>query len=455
MPIKYEPRPYQQFAKDKIINNPAIALMLDMGMGKTAITLSAIADLMYDRFDIKKVLVIAPLRVAQTTWLDEISKWVDTNFLRVSTCTGSLQDRIAGLETPADIYTINRENVQWLVGYYGRKWPFDMIVIDESSSFKNPAAKRFRALRKVRPLAKRIIELTGTPRPRGLMDLWSQIYLLDCGKRLGKTIGSYRDIYFNPGKRDGHIIYDWVPKTGAEEKIYNQISDICMSLKSDDYIKLPPVIFNEIKVNLPDQAMTKYKKLEKDFVLELADKEINAGSVAVLTNKLLQIANGAVYDEAGQTVIIHDAKIEALEEIIDCNADKNIMVFYYFKHDLKRLKMAFPESRALSTVEDIHAWNDGKIKIALVHPASAGHGLNLQQGGSIAVWFSLTWNLELYQQANKRLHRPGQKSTVVINLLIAKGTKDEDVLKALSLKDKGQEYMLESIKAKIKKYQGG
>lgn len=455
MPIKYEPRPYQQFAKDKIINNPAIALMLDMGMGKTAITLSAIADLMYDRFDIKKVLVIAPLRVAQTTWLDEISKWADTNFLRVSTCTGSLQDRIAGLETPADIYTINRENVQWLVGYYGRKWPFDMIVIDESSSFKNPAAKRFRALRKVRPLAKRIIELTGTPRPRGLMDLWSQIYLLDCGKRLGKTIGSYRDIYFNPGKRDGHIIYDWVPKTGAEEKIYNQISDICMSLKSDDYIKLPPVIFNEIKVNLPDQAMTKYKKLEKDFVLELADKEINAGSVAVLTNKLLQIANGAVYDEAGQTVIIHDAKIEALEEIIDCNADKNIMVFYYFKHDLKRLKMAFPESRALSTVEDIHAWNDGKIKIALVHPASAGHGLNLQQGGSIAVWFSLTWNLELYQQANKRLHRPGQKSTVVINLLIAKGTKDEDVLKALSLKDKGQEYMLESIKAKIKKYQGG
>lgn len=455
MPIKYEPRPYQQFAKDKIINNPAIALMLDMGMGKTAITLSAIADLMYDRFDIKKVLVIAPLRVAQTTWLDEISKWADTNFLRVSTCTGSLQDRIAGLETPADIYTINRENVQWLVGYYGRKWPFDMIVIDESSSFKNPAAKRFRALRKVRPLAKRIIELTGTPRPRGLMDLWSQIYLLDCGKRLGKTIGSYRDIYFNPGKRDGHIIYDWVPKTGAEEKIYNQISDICMSLKSDDYIKLPPVIFNEIKVNLPDQAMTKYKKLEKDFVLELADKEINAGSVAVLTNKLLQIANGAVYDEAGQTVIIHDAKIEALEEIIDCNADKNIMVFYYFKHDLKRLKMAFPKSRALSKVEDIHAWNDGKIKIALVHPASAGHGLNLQQGGSIAVWFSLTWNLELYQQANKRLHRPGQKSTVVINLLIAKGTKDEDVLKALSLKDKGQEYMLESIKAKIREYQGG
>lgn len=454
MPIKYEPREYQKYAKNKILKTPAVALMLDMGMGKTAVTLMAIADLMYESFDISKVLVIAPLRVAQTTWADEMQKWAQTNFLQISICTGSLKKRITGLRKKADIYTINHENVQWLVNYYGIKWPFDMVVIDESSGFKNSQSKRFKALKKVRPLIKRVVELTGTPRPRGLMDLWSQIYLLDRGDRLGKRITLYRDRYFSPGKRDGHVVYSWEPKENAEQEIYAKIGDICISLKSEDYIKLPPIIYNKIKINLPDRVMSKYKQLEKDFILELADNvEINAGSAAVLTNKLLQMANGAVYDSKGKMVHIHDVKIEALSEIIDCNEGKSVMVFYYFKHDLERLKSAFTEARVLSTVNDIRDWNNGKIKIALVHPASAGHGLNLQRGGSIVVWFSLTWNLELYQQANKRLHRPGQKNAVVINLLIVKGTKDEDVVKALALKDKGQKFMLDAIKAKIAEYQ--
>ncbi|WP_231035188.1 MULTISPECIES: SNF2-related protein [Pectinatus] len=455
MPIKYEPRNYQEYSKNRIIDTPAIALMLDMGMGKTVSTLSAVEDLMYDRFDIRKVLVIAPLRVAQTTWNDECDKWWHTSYLKISVVVGDLKDRTAALNQKADIYTINRENVQWLVNYYGRNWPFDMIVIDESSSFKNPQAKRFKELKKVRPLAKRVVELTGTPRPNGLMDLWSQIYLLDRGERLGRTITAYRDKYFTPGKRDGHIVYSWEPKPAAEKEIYHRISDICISLKSEDYIKLPPIIYNEVKIDLPAGVIQKYEAMEKDLIMAMGDKVVTASNAAALTNKLLQMASGAVYDEDKNIIRLHDSKINALSEIVDCNEGKNIMVFYYFKHDLKRLKRAFPTARELSTVNDIRDWNNGKIKMVLVHPASAGHGLNLQHGGSIVVWFSLNWNLELYQQANKRLHRPGQKSTVVINLLIAKGTKDEDVIKALRLKDKGQKYMLEAIKAKIDKFKIG
>lgn len=408
--------------------------------------------MMHDYFDVCKVLVIAPLRVAESTWSDEKEAWVHTHYLKVSKVLGGLPERVAALNERAHIYTINRENVVWLVDYYKRDWPFDMVVIDESSSFKSHTAKRFKALRKVRPLIKRIVELTGTPAPNGLMDLWSQLYLLDRGERLGKTITTYRDKYFNPGQRNGRIVYSWEPKPGAEQEIYNKIADICVSMKSEDYIKLPPIMYNTVRIKLPQTARRKYTQLERDLILSVGDQDIVASSAAVLSNKLLQLANGAAYDEDRGVVHIHDEKIEALAEIIDVTTPKSIMVMYYYKHDLDRLLKRFAQAVALKSAEDIKAWNAGKIPVMLVHPMSAGHGLNLQYGGNIVVWFGLTWSLELYQQANKRLHRPGQKETVIIHHLVTDGTMDKDVMAALQNKNDGQDAMLDAIKARIEKY---
>lgn len=454
MPKEFIPRPYQRYAYNQIIEKPATALMLDMGMGKTVITLTAINDLLYDYFDVAKVLVIAPLRVAETTWTDECQQWNHLAGLTISPVIGTLSERVRALKTKADVYTINRENVVWLVDYYGKDWPFDMVVIDESSSFKNHQSKRFKALKRVRPIIKRLVELTGTPAPNGLMDLWSQLYLLDRGKRLGKTIGQYRRQFFKPGAGSGHIVYEWNLQKGAEHEISNRISDICVSMKSSDYIALPEVMYNIIPVKLSTPVQREYKRLAKDLILRVNDDEIVANTAAALSGKLLQMSSGAVYDDAGHVIKIHNAKLEALEDIVSANEHRGILVFYWFKHDLDRLKEKFPEAVQLKTAEDIKAWNSGKISMMLVHPASAGHGLNLQYGGSIIVWFSLSWSLELYQQANKRLHRSGQTHTVVIHHLVAQGTIDEDVMKALQGKKVTQETMITAIKARVKEYGG-
>ena len=449
----FKARPYQEYAIKQIIEKPNIGLMLDMGLGKTVITLTAIQHLLYESFDVKRVLVIAPLRVAETTWEDECSTWKHLEGLTLSKVLHSEKERRAGLNAKADIYIINRENVPWLVDLFKSKWPFDMVVIDESSSFKNPSAKRFKALRKVKPLIKRMVELTGTPAPNGLMDLWSQMYLLDSGQRLGGTITSYRMQFFTPGKSNGHVVYEWIPKVNAKEEIYRRISDICVSMKSKDYITLPEVLYNNVKVRLTAPNLKKYKQLEKDYVLELGQEAmVKATSAAVLAGKLIQLASGAVYDDDGNSQEIHSAKLEALEDIAEANEGKSLLVFYWYKHDLVRLKERFPEAVTLEGPEEIRAWNRGEIPILLVHPASAGHGLNLQYGGNIVVWFTLSWSLELYQQANKRLHRSGQKNTVIIHHLITEGTIDEAVIKALESKAKGQDAMLEAVKARIKLY---
>ena len=423
-------------------------------VSKTISTLTAIDDLIYDYYDIQRVLVIAPKRVAETTWTDEAQEWDHTKGLRLSVAIGSQKKRVEALNADADIYVINRENVVWLVEYYGRHWPFDMVVIDEASSFKNHQAKRFKALKKVRPLVKRIVELTGTPAPNGLLDLWAQMYLLDRGERLEKSITRYRDRYFDPDKRDGHIVYSWKLKPGASDEIYSRIGDVCVSMKSSDYLTLPPAMMNVVPVKLQPAAMKKYNDLEKELVLSIDEKDIVANTAASLSGKLLQMANGAVYDENKEVVHIHDEKLDALEEIIDCNAGKSVMVFYYFKHDLARLKERFPNAKELDTADDIHDWNAGKIPLLLVHPASAGHGLNLQHGGHIVVWFGLTWSLELYQQANKRLHRPGQSEPVIIHHLVARGTIDEDVMRALKDKSVGQDTMMDAVKARLEKWRG-
>lgn len=455
MPKEFVPRPYQAHSIKLICEKPAVALMLEMGMGKTVVALTAIQELMYDYFEVQRVLVIAPLRVAESTWIDECREWEHLRGLRVSPVLGTLRQRVAALKAEADIYTINRENVPWLVEFYKTAWPFDMVVIDESSSFKNPQAKRFRALKRVLPLIKRIVELTGTPAPNGLMDLWSQLYLLDRGERLGKTIGEYRSRWFSPGAGYGHVVYEWTPRKGADKDIFAAISDICFSLKAEDYISLPPILYNVVKVKLPDEARGAIRRLERELVLPYAGTEIVATTAAALSNKLLQMANGAVYDEGGATTEIHEEKLEVLAELAETNKHNPMLVFYWFRHDLARLKKRFPEARCLETAEDIKDWNAGRVMMMFVHPASAGHGLNLQHGGSLAIWFSLSWSLELYQQANKRLHRSGQEKTVVIHHLVAEGTIDEAVMSALEAKKNGQERMLEAIRAKIAEYDSG
>ena len=410
---------------------------------------------MYDRFEVNKVLVVAPLRVAEDTWTKESAKWDHLQGLRVVRVLGSQAQRICALETDADIYCINRENIPWLVKYYGTDWPFDGVVLDELSSFKSPSSKRFKAMRKVRPLIKHIVGLTGTPSPNGLIDLWAQIYLLDQGKRLGRTLTEYRNRYFNPGRRNGYVVYDWVPKDGAEDEIYRRISDICISMKACDYLKLPERVDVVRTVKLDDEAQTAYTEMEKEAVLELGPNEIvDAGTAAVVSGKLLQIANGAVYDENGKPHIIHESKLDTLEDVIEAVNGRPVLVFYAYQHDLERIMQRFPQARKLEGSAEIDAWNRGEIPILLAHPAGAGHGLNLQAGGNHIVWFGLTWSLELYQQANARIYRQGVKGErVTITHLVTEGTIDEDVMRVLDGKATRQDALLEAVKARVEKYQ--
>lgn len=410
---------------------------------------------MYDRFEVSKVLVVAPLRVAEDTWTKESAKWDHLQGLRVVRVLGSQAQRICALETDADIYCINRENIPWLVKYYGTDWPFDGVVLDELSSFKSPSSKRFKAMRKVRPLIKHIVGLTGTPSPNGLIDLWAQIYLLDQGKRLGRTLTEYRNRYFNPGRRNGYVVYDWVPKVGAEDEIYRRISDICISMKACDYLKLPERVDVVCTVKLDNEAQTAYTEMEKEAVLAFGPNEmVDAGTAAVVSGKLLQIANGAVYDENGKTHIIHESKLDTLEDVIEAVNGRPVLVFYAYQHDLERIMQRFPQARKLEGSAEIDAWNRGEIPILLAHPAGAGHGLNLQAGGNHIVWFGLTWSLELYQQANARIYRQGVKGErVTITHLVAEGTIDEDVMKVLDGKATRQDALLEAVKARVEKYQ--
>lgn len=449
--MEFKAHPYQQFAIDKIVELPAVGLFMDMGMGKTVCTLSALWELRYDYFDISKTLVIAPLRVADTTWTDEVNKWEHLKVLRLSKVLGSEQKRLEALVAPADIYIINRENVCWLVRQYKNRWPFDMVVIDELSSFKSPKSNRFKALRKVLPYIKRIIGLTGTPAPNSLMDLWPQLYLLDRGERLGKTLTAYRERYFEPDKRNQHIVYSYKLKSFAAEQIQEKISDICISLSSKDYLALPERIENIVKVRLNDEAMKKYKELEREQLLELKDKEITAATAAVVVGKLLQMANGGIYDDEGEIHYLHNCKLRVLEGIIEEMDRKTVLVFYNFKHDFEALMQHFKKlkPRKLDKAEDIKDWNEGKVQMLLAHPASVGHGLNLQAGGNIIIWYGLTWSLELYQQANARLYRQGQNQAVIIHHLVAEGTVDEHVMEILKNKDKGQSTLLEAVKVKV------
>jgi SNF2 family DNA or RNA helicase len=418
-------------------------------VSKTVITLSAIFDLILDSFQIRKVLVIAPLRVARDTWPAEIEKWDHLQGLTYSVVVGGEQERKAALMQKADIYIINRENVDWLVNRSGLPFDYDMVVIDELSSFKSHRAKRFKSLMKVRPLVKRIVGLTGTPSSNGLMDLWAEFRLLDMGQRLGRFIGRYREDYFVPDKRNQQIVFSYKPRPGAEEAIYRQISDITISMKNTDYLKLPELVTNEISVKLSQKEMDYYQTLQRELVLPLEGQEIDAVNAAALSNKLLQMAGGAVYGENGAVVQMHDRKLDALEDLIEAATGKPVLVAYWFKHDLERILNRFPAEK-LDSAGSIKRWNEGKIPLAVIHPASAGHGLNLQAGGSTLIWFSLTWSLELYQQTNARLWRQGQKNTVVIHHIITKDTIDEDVIRSLKRKDKTQTALIDAVKARIR-----
>ena len=446
--MKFIPHDYQQYAIDFIKNNEVAAVLLDMGLGKTSITLTAVNDLIFDSFEVSKVLVIAPLRVARDTWPAEIKKWDHLKHLRYSVAVGSESERLAALRKEADIYIINRENVDWLVNKSKVPFNFDMVVIDELSSFKSHQSKRFKSLLKVRPFIKRIVGLTGTPSSNGLMDLWAQFRILDMGKRLGRYITHYRSAYFLPDKRSADRIFTYKPANGAEQMIYDRISDITISMKSADYLKLPECIINEVPVFMDTKEKAIYETFKEDMVAKIKDEEIDAANAAVLSGKLLQMANGCIYDEDKKAIKIHDRKLDALEDLIESANGKPLLVAYWFQHDLARIKERFPV-REIKTSKDIEDWNKGKIPLAVIHPASAGHGLNLQTGGSTLVWFGLTWSLELYQQCNARLHRQGQTDTVVIHHIIAKGTIDEDVMAALQRKEKIQNALINAVKAKL------
>ena len=452
--MKYSPHDYQRYAAEFIITQPVAALLLDMGLGKTSIALTAINDLLFDSFDsfeIHKVLVVAPLRVARDTWGTEIEKWEHLKNLRYSVVVGTEQERLKALRTPADIYIINRENIQWLVEESGLIFDFDMAVIDELSSFKNYQSKRFRAFMKVRPKLKRIVGLTGTPAGNGLIDLFAEFKLMDMGERLGRLIGQYRNIYFQPDKRNGMVIYSYKPLPNAEQQIYDKILDITISMKAADHLKMPELISSECMVQLPEKEKEKYDRLKKDLILSTEDNEVTAANAASLSNKLSQMANGAVYSDDESIIEIHDRKLDALEDIIESMNGKPLLVAYWFKHDLERIKKRF-DVREIRSSEDISDWNSGKIPVALIHPASAGHGLNLQSGGSTLVWFGITWSLELYQQTNARLWRQGQTAdTVVIQHIIAKSTIDEQIMKALKTKDITQAALITAVKAEVHK----
>jgi len=419
-----------------------------MGLGKSVITLTAIYELMLNRFEVQKVLVIAPLRVARDTWPAEIEKWEHLEGLTYSVAIGMEAERLAALRCPAHLYLINRENVDWLITKSGIPFDFDMVVIDELSSFKSHAAKRFKSLLKVRPMVKRMVGLTGTPSSNGLMDLWAEFRILDMGQRLGRYITHYRNNFFVPDKRNQQMVFSYKPRPGAEDAIYRLISDITISMKSADFLKMPECIINEVPVALSEKEWSVYQALKEDMVVDLKDEEIDAVNAAALSGKLLQMANGAVYNEEKEVIHIHDRKLDALEDLIEGANGKPVLVAYWYNHDLQRIKERF-SVREIKTSQDIKDWNNGNIPVAVIHPASAGHGLNIQFGGSTIIWFGLTWSLELYQQTNARLWRQGQKSTMVIHHIIAKDTIDEDVMKALRKKEKIQSALIDSVKARI------
>ena len=447
--MKYCPHDYQKYVTDFILNHSVAAVFLDMGLGKTTITLSAIFDLCLDSFEVRKVLVIAPLRVARDTWSDEIRKWDHLRGLTYSVAVGTEAERKAALMQKVSVYLINRENIQWLIEESGIPFDYDMVVIDELSSFKSYQAKRFRSLLKVRPNVKRIVGLTGTPSSNGLIDLWAEFRILDLGKRLGRFITHYRNTYFVPDKRNGQVIFSYKPRDGAEEEIYSAISDITISMKAVDHLKMPECVMNEVKVDLSEKERKTYDTMKADLVVSLGDEEIDAGNAAALANKLSQMANGAVYSEDKRVFSIHDRKLDALEDLIEAANGKPVLVAYWFKHDLERIQDRF-KVREIKTSRDIADWNSGNIPVAVIHPASAGHGLNLQAGGSTLIWFGLTWSLELYQQTNARLWRQGQKSeTVVIHHIIAENTIDERIMNALRKKDKTQSALIDAVKANL------
>ncbi|WP_418527039.1 SNF2-related protein [Longicatena caecimuris] len=447
--MNFSPHNYQSYAIDYIENHPVAAVLLDMGLGKTVISLTAIADLLFDSFEAHRILVVAPLRVARDTWPAEISKWQHLKHLTYAVAVGTVKERKAALMAGADITIINRENLGWLIDSSGFEFDYDMVIIDELSSFKNHKSKRFQSLMKVRPKVKRIIGLTGTPSSNGLMDLWAEFKILDFGERLGRFITHYRNNYFIPDKRNGEIIYSYKPMPYAEDAIYRKISDITISMKSTDHLQMPELITSQYEVQLSEDEEQRYEELKADFILELPEGEITAANAASLTGKLSQLANGAIYDDEGNIVEFHDRKLDALEDIIESANGKPLLVAYWFKHDLQRIKKRF-DVREIKTSKDIIDWNNGDIPVAVIHPASAGHGLNLQAGGSTLIWFGLTWSLELYQQTNARLWRQGQSSgTVVIEHIITKGTIDERVLKALSLKEVSQNALIDAVKANL------
>ena len=451
----YEPYPYQQYCAARIVADAAVGLFLDMGLGKTVITLDAINTLRYDRWAVQRVLIIAPKKVAEGTWTKEAQKWEHLRHLRISAVLGSQQKRLRALATPADIYVINRDNVAWLVDYFKNAWPFDMVVLDESSSFKNSQSKRFKALKLVRSRINRLVELTGTPASNGLIDLWAQIYLLDGGARLGRTLGQYRERFFDPDKRSRTQIFSYTPKDGSMEYIQQSIGDICVSMKAEDYLNLPDRMFDDVPVVLDDKARKAYRQLERDLLLELDEGQITAASAGVLTGKLLQLCNGAVYDSEKRPLAIHNCKVEAFLEVLEQLNGQHCLVFYNFQHDRDRLLAALEplglRVRVYQSAADEDAWNAGEVDVLLAHPASCAYGLNLQNGGHHIVWFGLTWSLEQYEQANKRLHRQGQRHPVIVHHLVVQGSMDEDVIESLRAKGDTQEALMDALKARIKK----
>lgn len=454
--VEYKPHRYQETAEQFIIDHPKCGLFLDMGLGKTVTTLTALDELLNDTFDITsgKILVIAPLRVAEHTWSTECHKWDHLKRLKISRVIGSEKQRLRALKEKADIYVINRENLVWLVDALGKSWQFDTVIVDELSSFKNSKSKRFRALKKVTPLFDRFIGLTGTPAPRSLLDLWPQLYLMDRGRRLGKTYTSYKDRYFTPGRHNGYVVYEWNLRPGAEEQIQEAIKDICMSLKAEDWLKLPERVNVMHELELGEGLMRQYRKFEREKLIELESEEaLIASNAGVLAGKLTQFTSGAIYKEDKTYLSVHDVKLAALEDLVEASNGQPILIFYNFQHDRARIKdrLKAYDVREVKSEADVEDWNAGKIEILLAHPAAMGHGLNMQEGGHIIIWFSLTWDLELYQQANARLHRQGQKKSVLIHHLIAKGTIDEDIIKKLTDKAAQQGDLIEAVKARIKK----
>lgn len=448
--MKYQPHEYQAYATRFILDHPVAAVFLQMGLGKSVITLTAIHDLIFDRFEIRRVLVIAPLRVARDTWPAEIEKWDHLKGLTYSVVVGDEHTRNAALMRDAQIYIINRENVFWLVEDSAAPFDYDMIVIDELSSFKSWQAKRFKSLLKVRPRVGRIVGLTGTPSSNGLMDLFAEFRVLDMGQRLGRFITRYRETFFRPDRTNGLQVYSWKPLPGAEEEIYRRIGDVTISMKSIDFLEMPECLMNRVPVRMDFLEKDLYDEMKQDLVIQLKGRQIDAKNAAALSGKLTQMANGAVYTEEGEAVHIHDRKLDALEDLIEGANGQPLLIAYWYKHDLQRIRERFPEARELRSSRDIADWNAGKIPVALIHPASAGHGLNLQEGGSTLVWFGLTWSLELYQQTNARLWRQGQKAgTVVIHHIVTEGTIDERILKALEGKDRTQNALIDAVKAQL------